>query len=263
MAHLERLVERARAGQLVLLVGSDPPPAATGLPSGQELAHGLAARWNLAASDPSTGLPVQAGLRTGSLASVAQGLKTRNQQWKYAGYLEQTLPAGGEPGPLHRAVAALPVPFLLTTAYDDRLVRALEDAGRPANLLIEDSDLARREFDRPGLIKLCGYLGRPHTLVVAEDEYADLLLDGDRRALFDRAGEWLAEKTVLLVGCDPGERGDFENWLYWEVLERLGPLAWRGTWSGPSTLRQRSGQAGLRTGPIPQRTTSRVGLTGA
>ncbi len=245
MAHLERLVERARVGQLVLLVGSDPPPAATGLPSGQELAHGLAARWNLAASDPST------GLRTGSLAAVAQGLKTRNQQWKYAGYLEQALPAGGEAGPLHRAVAALPVPFLLTATYDDRLARALEDAGRPANLLIEDSDLARREFDRPDLIKLCGGLGRPHTLVVAEDEYADLLLDGDRRALFDRAGEWLAEKTVLLVGCDPGERGDFENWLYWEVLERLGAFGVEGylVWPFDPSTALRAGRAQDRPNP--------------
>jgi len=216
MAHLERLIQAAKAGHLALLTGLDLPSTATGLPSSQELAHGLAARWSEAASDPS------AGLRPDSLAAVAQGLKTRNQQWKYADYLEQSLPSGGEPGPLHRAVASLPVPFLLTTAYDDRLARALEAAGRPANLLIEDDDLERQEFDRPDLIKLCGDLSRPYTLVVAEDEHADLLLDDDRQALFNQVREWLAEKALLLVGCDPGETSDVENWLYWEVLERLG-----------------------------------------
>jgi hypothetical protein len=208
MAHLERLIEKVTASQLVLLVGLDLPAAATGLPSGPELAHGLATHWDLDPSD--------------SLAAVAQGLKPRDQGWKYTGYLKQELPTGEEPGSLHKVIASLPVPFLLTTAYDDRLAQALEAAGRPANLLIEDSDLAGRQFGHPDCIKLCGDLTRPHTLIVAEDEYTGLLLDDDRRALLDRVGEWLGEKTVLLVGCEPGETSDFENWLYWEVLERLG-----------------------------------------
>jgi hypothetical protein len=222
MAHLEHLSQQAQDGQLALLVGLDLPLAATGLPSSQELAHGLASEHNLPPSD--------------SLAAVAQGLKGRNQQWKYARYLEQTLPAGGDPGPLHEAVASLPLPFFMTAAYDDRLARALEAAGCPANLLIKDDDLTRREFDRSDLIKLCGDLAQFHTLVVAEDEYADLLLDDDRRDLFDRAGEWLREKTVLLVGCDPAAGSDFENWLYWEVLERLGAFGVAGTlvWPGPA-----------------------------
>lgn len=222
MTHLERLSERAKAGQLALLVGLDLPSAATGLPSSRELASGLAARWNLTPAD--------------SLAAVAQGPKRRNQQWKVIRYLEQRLPGGQEPGPLHGAIAALPVPSLMTAAYDDRLARALEAARRPANLLIEDGDLSGRQFDHPDLIKLCGDLSRPHTLAVAEDEYADLLRDDDRRDLFDRVSEWLAEKTILLVGCDPGQASDFEQWLYWEVLERLGGFAAESylIWPSPS-----------------------------
>jgi hypothetical protein len=214
VSHLEALIERAKAGQLALLVSVDLPAEATGLPSGKELAHGLAAELNLPATD--------------SLAAVAQGLKARNQQWKYVGYLKRVLPSGDKPGPLHETVASLQLPFLLTAAYDDRLARALAAAGRPANLLIEDGDLERQQPGRPDLIKLCGDLSRAHTLVVAEGEYADLLLDDDRRRLFDRVGEWLREKTVLLLGCDPAETGDLERWLYWEVLERLGAFGGGG-----------------------------------
>jgi hypothetical protein len=222
MAYREQLIEKVKVGQLVLLFGLDLPTSATGLPSGTELAHGLAARWNLPDSD--------------SLAEVAESLRQRNQQWKYAGYLAQVLPAGGVPGPLHRTIASMPLPFLMTAAYDDRLIRALKAADPKANLLVEDGDLTRRQFDHPDLIKLCGDLSRQQTLVVAEGEYANLLLDDGRRDLFERVGEWLAEKTVLLVGCDPGEASDFENQLYWEVLDRLGGFGAGGylVWPGPS-----------------------------
>lgn len=201
MAHLETLVKKAKAGKLALLVGIDLPETVTGLPSGRELAQGLA--------------------DSESLAAAAQGLKERGQHWKITCHLSGALPPGGQPGPLHGAVAALPVPYLLTTAFDDRLARALGEC----NLLILDADLIGRDLEAPNLIKLCGDLSdlsRLHTLVVAEDDYADLLLDDDRRELLDMAAEWLREKSVLMVGCDPSEHGDFENWLYWDVLKRLG-----------------------------------------
>jgi len=208
VSHLDALIAKAKIGQLVLLVGVDLSRDAAGLPSGAELARGLAARHNLPPSD--------------SLAAVAQPLKRRHQQFRYITYLQQQLPAGGAPGALHQAITALPLPFLMTAAYDDRLTRALAAAGRPANLLVEDGDLAQRQHERPDLIKLCGDLGRLNTLVVAEDDYTDLLLDNDRRSLFDRVGEWLQQKTVLLVGCDPAQAGDFANWLYPEVLKLRG-----------------------------------------
>ena len=221
MTHLELLLGKAQENKLALLVGRDLPAALTARPSGQELARGLASKYNLPASD--------------SLAETAQDQKERGQPWKYTGYLQQKL-SGGEAGPLHRAIAALPLPFFMTMTCDDRLARALAAAGRPANVLIEDNDFSGRNFDRPDLIKLCGDLSRLHTLVIAEDEYLDLLLDDDRRKLFDRVGEWLREKTVLLVGCEPIKEGDFENLLYWEVLEQLGAFGAESylLWPGPT-----------------------------
>jgi hypothetical protein len=226
MSHLEPVFEKAKAGQLALLVGRDLPSAVTGVPSNSQLAHDVASEFGLPASD--------------SLAMVAQNLTTHHWQHKYLGYLERVLPTGGEPGSLHKAVAALRVLLFLTAAYDDRLARALEAAGRPANLLIEDSDLQRRQFDRPDLIKLCGDVGRRRTLVVAKDEYDDLTdwwKDDSRRELFDRwVRESVSEKTVLLVGCDPAERSDFEEYLYWMVLDRLGAFGAQSylVWTNPA-----------------------------
>jgi hypothetical protein len=198
MAHLETLVQKAAEGQLTLLLGTDLPQAITGLPPGRELAQGLA--------------------DSESLAAATENLKRLGQQWRYTNHLKNALPPGGQPGPLHRAVAALPVPYLITTACDDRLARALGDV----NLLILDDDLTGRDLEAPNLIKLCGDLSQLHTLAVAESDYADLMLDGDRREVLDLAAGWLREKSALLVGCDPSEQGDFENWLYWDVLKRLG-----------------------------------------
>ena len=214
MPHLEELFPKIKANDLLLLVGRDLPQEATGLPSIRELAQGLNA---------------------GSLAAAAQTFKERDQPWKYTTYLKQELPAGGEPGPLYKSIAALKLPYIITTTYDDRLARALEIANL-FNLLIDDDDVAGREFNRPDLIKLCGDLSRPHTLVVAQDEYIDLLLDDDRQVLLARAREWLQGKTVLLVGCNPAQESDFRNWLYWEVLERLGAFGQKSylLWANPA-----------------------------
>ncbi len=208
MSDLELLIEKAHGGRLALLVGLDLHKDITGLPSGIELAHGLADKWRQPHSD--------------SLAGVAQGL----QRWKYAGgYLEGALTAEEKSGALHQAIARLPLPYLLTSAYDDCLACALEAAGRPAKLLVKDDDLMEGwepRLDNPGLVKLCGDLGRGGTLVVTEDEHHSLRQDDERRKVLKLAGEWLREKTVLLLGCDPGEAGDFERWLYGVTLEWLG-----------------------------------------
>jgi len=76
---------------------------------------------------------------------------------------------------------------------------------------------------------------RLHTLVAAEDEYLDVLLDDNRRAILDRVGEGL-HKTVLLLGCDPARDGDFDNWLYFEVLRKLGAFGVPGylVWPQPA-----------------------------
>ncbi len=194
--------------------------ADTGLPSSQELAHGLAHEGNLPASD--------------SLAEVAQAAKLAGQDWLPPQYLKAALPAAQQPGPLHTAVASLPVQFLMTTAYDDRLASALTATGHSLNLLISDKDtwLPGRARD---LIKLCGDLSRLALLATAKEDYIGLTADHRRADLFHRAGRWLKENTVLLLGCDPAQGSDFERHVY-QVLKSLGAFGARGylVWPDPA-----------------------------
>lgn len=221
MPETELLIEKAKTGQLVMLIGMDLRPEDTAVLPAEELAHGLAAWCNVPDS--------------ASLARVAQKLKEHTHQWKYTRYLNQVLPAHGEPGPLHKLIASLLIPFLVTTAYDDRLARALEQAGRPANVLIKDSDLQQRRLNRPDLVKLCGDLGRLDTLVVARKEYEQLADDEGRRELLKRTGTWLQEKAVLMVGCNPAQGSDVETCLY-PLLNKLGAFGAGGylVWPHPA-----------------------------
>ncbi|MEW5988005.1 MAG: CHAT domain-containing protein [Chloroflexota bacterium] len=202
MTHLDILVAKIKAGQLTVLYGRDAPPALTNLPSGREVAGGLSG------DQHST-----------SLVETA----SRLLQHEYTGYLRAKLTAGS-PGPLHQALAALPISLWLTAAYDDRLEQALTAAGRPPNALVEDDDLALRDFGQPNLVYLSGRLGSLVPLIVTEEQHREAP-DDDRLRLFEQTSEWLADQTLLLVGCDPSSGSDFERWIYGRLLGQLGAPA--------------------------------------
>lgn len=203
MDGVKRLANKGKQGDLAVLVGMDLPESVTGVPSRTALARGLAARFSKPASD--------------SLVSIATSLNP----WQYAGYLAQALAVDGGAGPLHRAVASLPVPFLMTSAYDGRLAQALSAAGKPFNLLLDDTDVTNRQPDRADLIKLCGDVGpnKQQLLVVSEAQYTAALQQPNRAELYGRVAQWLAQKTVLILGCDPSPGSDFDRWLYREILQ--------------------------------------------
>ncbi len=191
---LDWFVQRAEMHALVLFTGRDLPRAVTGLPSNHELAQGL-----------------QAGSE--SLAAAAQN----EPQWRYTQYFKQQLGNGARDS-WYQTLASLPLWFFITTTYDTYLTRALKSAGRRPNVIFETHDLGARVPGQPDVIKLCGGLEQPHTLAVTEDAYKQLRQDAARLGVLEQAGEWLREKTTLLVGCDPQVDSDFETWIYWEIL---------------------------------------------
>ena len=112
MSALDFIVEEAISGQLVILIGLDLKSDATNLPSGSELAQKIKPPASVAAT----------------LAQAAQQVGAPGA-WTYVNVLKADL--RGKPlGPLHTLIASLPVPYLMTSAYDDGLRKALEKIGR-------------------------------------------------------------------------------------------------------------------------------------
>jgi hypothetical protein len=212
MTFLDDLVEKAKVGQLAILVGRDVESTASGRPSNKDLALGLAGEFGEAVS--------------ASLADVSERL----QPWQYGPYLENTLPDGKTPGPLYRALVSLPVPYLMTAAYDDSLEQALDGAGRPFNSLASDADFSKRRFNRTDVLRLSGRLPDRNSLVVTGRHHQELLLEAGRTKLYGRVSDWLTNKTTLILGCDPAQDSDFERWLWREVLQ------FRGKFSGGAIL---------------------------
>jgi CHAT domain/SIR2-like domain len=205
MSALDFIVEEAKSGQLVILIGLDLKSDVTGLPSGSELAQKIL-------KSPT---PV-----ADTLSQAAQRVSAPGP-WTYTSVLNVNL-RHKKPGPLHTLIASLPVPYLMTSTYDDGLRQALEKANRNANLLVGDDDLNERQAGRPDLIKLCGDLERDDVpLAVTSDNYdkyhSGLPQDNPRFELAKRYNAWLKEKTVLAVGCNPTSGSDFDL-LYRRVL---------------------------------------------
>ena len=213
MSELADLVRIAQEGRLALMIGADLPSTVSGLLSTQELATGLAQYSETSGSD--------------SLARIAEVSKKSHQPWKYINYLRLVYPKQPTPGEVHRTIAALPITYLMTSAYDNLLGLALKEAHLTCNLLIQDHDAWRPSRDRD-LIKLCGDLDRVETLVVAASDYTELITDKHRTDILKRVREWLTDKTVLLIGCDPTPASDFENYVYLTVLQHLGGFQTKG-----------------------------------
>src|SRR5205823_2932033 len=114
---------------LILFFGADLPAALTGLPSRADLAAGLAQRHGLTA-----------GL---SLAAAAQRVMQGGNRFAFTDYLIHQLDTlGKQPQRVHQLVARLPAPIIVTTAYDNLLELAYQQAGEPINRVVRDSDLS-------------------------------------------------------------------------------------------------------------------------
>lgn len=102
------------------------------------------------------------------------------------------------PSPLHRALVELPARVIITTAYDDRLEAALRAAGRPFLSVVRDTDVPFDDPDRVQLIRLHGAVSQPDTLVLTEDDAADLFA---RLPVITKILQGhFASKTLLFLG---------------------------------------------------------------
>jgi hypothetical protein len=111
------------------------------------------------------------------------------------------------PGLVHKTIAALPVPYVLTTNFDNLMERAFEEAGKSPQVAWYEihgniQELQRATVQEPLVYKLHGSLEKPNTMVATEDdviEFLSCLLLGDPglpavvKQLFEQA-------SLLFVG---------------------------------------------------------------
>ena len=207
---ISTLQNHLTTGRLALFLGADLPAALTGVPGRAELAQELAQRY---------GLP--AGL---SLAATAQRVMQGGNRFAFTDFLTRHLDTLGKaPQPLHHLLVRLPVPIIITTAYDTLLELAFHQANTPLNRVVRDSDLAFADPRRRTLIKLYGDLPQRDTLIVTEDDHYGLWRSREKEGLLDEVRRTLRGSAVLFLGYNLADP-DF-NLLWREVLERVGRFA--------------------------------------
>ncbi|MBA3533956.1 MAG: SIR2 family protein [Ardenticatenales bacterium] len=226
MTPLADLAEHLAEQRLALFVGADMAQRFTGLPSRADVAGALARRKGLSESL--------------SLAAVAQRVMEQGNRWEFTEFLKrQWETTGKSPQRFHELLVRLPVPILVTTAYDDLLRRAFEQAGEPLNVLVQDNDVPFVQARRRTLLRLYGDLAQPDTLIVTEDDHYHLGNKRLKENLLDRVSVILRENVVLFVGynlVDP----DFL--LFWnEALARMAGYSLGGyaLWPGLPESEQR------------------------
>ncbi len=212
--HRQTLLEHLERKQLALFIGADLPLDVTGLPSRADLARDLAQRKDL---DESL-----------SLAQVAQRVGRAGSRWDFTDFIRSQLDtAGKSPQAFHRQIVGLVqahrVETLITTAYDDLLERAFQEASLGLNRVVRGSDVSFVKRGRPTLIKLYGDATQPDTLIVTEDDHFGLWRDRDREDLLDEVRSALRRNVVLFLGYNLSDP-DF-NLLWREVLDRAGRFA--------------------------------------
>jgi hypothetical protein len=204
------LIPHLAQSRLALFLGADLSQALTGLPSRSDLARGLARRKGL---DESL-----------SLAAVAQRAMQGGSRFEFTDYLGRQLDRlGKQPQRIHQLIAKLPAQTVITTAYDNMLELAFQQAGEPINRLVRDSDIAFADPRRRTLIKLYGDVQQRDSLVVTEDDHLGLWGSRDKESLLDEARAALRKNVVLFLGYNLADP-DF-NLLWREVLDRMGRFA--------------------------------------
>ena len=222
-AELRDLRRHLKRGRLVLFIGADLPESITGLPSRQAMADTLAAREGIAP-----------GRR---LAQVAQEVMGHRSRWEFTDFLREALDTVGKaPQPFYQHVVSLAERYrletIITTAYDDLLELAFQQAGAGLNPVVRGSDLVFVRRDRPTLIRLCGHWRQADTLVVTEQDHNAVLRGRDKQDLVDEVRLAFRRNSVLFLGHDLND--PVTSALFDELVDLESQIPSLAVWSGLS-----------------------------
>lgn len=145
-------------------IGSGPDP---GLPTGAQLAQSLAEDCKYPGADK------------WDLFRVCQYYSVARDAHAMRVAIRQKLRVPGvQPTPVHRLLAQLPFPWVLTTNFDSLMERAFEGAGKNPRVAIYVRRADRKELQpateaEPLVYKLHGSVDQVDTLIASEDDVID------------------------------------------------------------------------------------------
>jgi hypothetical protein len=131
---------------------------------------------------------------------------------------------GSEPYPIHHAIADLPLEAIITTAYDDRLEKALRAAGKSPVTVVNPVDVPFVGADKVLVLKLFGDAKQPDSLVLTGDDQREL--KARLTPLLSVVRYLFVIKTLFFVGYDLED--ELFNDPYAEVSRGTGKYQRRG-----------------------------------
>jgi hypothetical protein len=186
------LVARLRQGEVVLFIGAGLSIGA-GLPGWGALIRPLAQSvgYRLPAEDEF--------LTADHLLTAAQHYENQRSRASLLQHLRDELDTTGvRPTPAHSLIVSLRAQVIFTTNYDDLIELALRQAGRRFSAIVSESQLAFWSEDRVQVVKLCGDLQRPDSVIISKNDFNTYLPTHPRLA--ERLRTTLESKTALFLG---------------------------------------------------------------
>lgn len=186
------LVESFQRNDAILFLGAGLS-IGTGLPGWADpirpLSESVGAHW------PSD----EADLTADRLIAVAQHYANQRGRHALIQHMRDALDTTGvQPTPVHRLIASLPVRVIFTTNCDDLIKRAWGQAGQRPNIIVSKPELAFWSEERVQIVKLCGDLHRPESIVITQRDFNTYF--ATRPRLAQRLRTTLESKTPLFLG---------------------------------------------------------------
>lgn len=129
-----------------------------------------------------------------------------------------------EPTKVHKLLTHLPIFTVFTTNYDSLIERAYLDAGRSVNVIVETTELAFWSNSSVQIVKLCGDLNRPKSIVITARDFNTYF--SKKSGLADRLRSSLEISTPLFLGYSL--RDPFFNQIWDRIGVDFGSLRRRG-----------------------------------
>ncbi|PDW05071.1 hypothetical protein CJ255_00320 [Candidatus Viridilinea mediisalina] len=125
-----------------------------------------------------------------------------------------------EPTLHHKLLTALPFGVIITTSFDTRLEEAFRRADKPLAKVIRDSDVSFGDGKQVTLIKVCGCVEQPETLVLTERDHRTFqrrhpLIANQLKVIY-------ASKTLIFLNYDL--QRDYLREFHEETIAGIRPL---------------------------------------